>query len=93
MLGGQIQEPARRDVINPQEVGAQFADLKEITRRLFGRGKEFLTRTRRERPIGNAFDVKFSLTQAKEAALDRDTGKRSASHVHEVGLERPPRFS
>ena len=49
----QVQHPARRNVINADDVGVEFTDLREVFRRLLARGKGTGGAVRRERPVGN----------------------------------------
>src|SRR5438128_1373920 len=59
MLGGQIQEPFRRNVIDPDEVGPQVANLSEVLRGLFGRGEWLARRVWSEGSVSHAFNVIF----------------------------------
>ncbi len=59
MLRRQVQQPRGRHVINPRQVGSEFADLGEIPRRLLARRERFALFVRRERTVGHAFEIEF----------------------------------
>ena len=62
MLLRQVEEPARRRVINPEHVDAQLAHQPEIERDLLRRGQVRAAFGRGpERAVGHALEIKLGL--------------------------------
>jgi hypothetical protein len=69
VFGGQVEEPAARNMVDADHIGAQLADLGEIGGGLLGRSKRLARRIERERTIRHAFDAEFFLAQAEKLTL------------------------
>ncbi len=69
MILRQIEQPARRNVINPQAVGPQLAHLLEIFFDLIPRGERHPHPIGRKRAVSHPFDIEFFVTQAEEFAV------------------------
>ena len=72
VLGRQVQEPARRHVVNAQEIGAQLQDLQKVPRGLLPRRKHFLLLVRREWSVSQTLGVEFLPAAAKESSVHVD---------------------
>jgi len=73
VLGGQVEKPFGRDVVNPDEVGPELLDLGEIARRLLRRGKRLAGRIRRERSVRDALGVELLFAEPEELAVHAHT--------------------
>src|SRR6266436_4566770 len=81
MFGGEIQEPFGGHVIEPREVGAQFADAGKVAGGLFRGSEGAGFGVGRERAVGDAFGEEFVLAQTEEFAVHSDAGVgHSAGH-------------
>ena len=69
VLGGQVEKPLGRDVIDADEVGPEFADLGKVRRRLFRRGKRLARGIRRKRTVRHALDVELLFAEPEELAV------------------------
>src|SRR5689334_22063218 len=69
----EVHEPARRDVIDPQAIGAQIAHLLEIAPHLLARGKRKAVTVRGKRPVGNALHIELLSSKAKELPVTPNT--------------------
>ena len=71
VLGRQVEKPFLRNVIDPNEVGAQLSDLGEVTGGLLrgGESRPLGSRVWRERPVRHAFDVEFLFAQPEKFAI------------------------
>jgi hypothetical protein len=59
VLRGEIEKPARRDVIDAEEIGAEFPDEREIGSGLFEGGEGLSIFSGSKRAIGDALEIKF----------------------------------
>ena len=82
VLAGQVEKPLGRDVINPDEVGPQLADLRKVARRLLRRGKRLARRIRRERTVRHALDVEFLFAEPEELAVHAYAWHRGSRDCH-----------
>ena len=82
VLRGEVEEPARRHMINAEQVRARLAHERKIARRLLRRGERFALRVGRERPVREAFDAEFFCAAPEEFAVHD-------SHVDGRHLIRP----
>ncbi len=84
MLRGEIEEPARRDVIDAQQVRVEFAGERKVAPGLF-RGREaFAGGIRRERAVGNAFQIEFLGASTKEFSIHPDPGTVGKQISHDA---------
>ena len=74
MLHGEIQQPAGRDVINAQQVRAEFAREHEIPRRLLPGSEGFARRIGRKRTVGDALEIKLFEPAAEEFSIHAHAG-------------------
>jgi hypothetical protein len=81
-LGGKVQQPAGRDVIDPEDVRANLADELEIATALLSGGERFPIRVGAERAVGKAFGVKLFLAEPEEFAIHRDAWKLAGGWGH-----------
>jgi len=65
----EIEKPFRGDVVNADDVCAEFANLGEVRRGLFGRRKELAGGVGRERTVGNTVDGKLLFAEPEEFAI------------------------
>src|SRR5438477_9925397 len=72
VFGCQIEKPFGRDIIEPQEVGAQFPDLIQIARGLLWRRESAGLRLGSKRAVGDAFEEKLFLPNPEELAVHCD---------------------
>ena len=70
VLEREIEKPFRGNVVNSQDIRAQFSQQLKIVQRLFERGKKFALRIGRKRPVGYTFNIKLFLSQSEELAID-----------------------
>ena len=75
-----IQKPARRHVIDANDVDPEFAHLREVTARLLVRAEVMAFRIRFERPVGDALDEKFPVAFEEELGERTDADGRSLTH-------------
>ena len=80
-LGEQVHEPARRDVVNAQQVDAQFAHEREVRADLFRRADEIPGGIRVERPVGDALEKEFVFAPEEELRLYADAVGGRKSHA------------
>ncbi len=80
-LGEQVHEPARRDVVNAQQVDAQFAHEREVGADLVRRADEVPGGVGMKRAVGDALEEKFVFAPEKEFGLDADAVGRRKSHA------------
>ena len=72
-LGGEIEKPAWRDVVDAEQVRAEFLDEREIGSGLF-EGSEGLTiSSGSERAVGDAFEKKLLGASSKEFSVHSDS--------------------
>src|SRR5581483_9027718 len=90
---GEIQEPARGDIINAHEIGAELAYLGEVTGDLFARGKMGIGGIRGEGAVRDAFGKELPVADAKELSVHRGTGEGRQRRSHSKLDERPRRFT
>src|SRR5713101_7310092 len=69
LRGREIEKPFGGDVVNADYICAEFANLGEVRRRLFGRRKELAGSIGRERAVRNAVDGKFLFAEPKKFAI------------------------
>ena len=75
-----IQEPERRDVIDPDDVQSDFAHLREIALHLIARAEVMPFRVRFERPVGDALDEKFSVAFEEKFRDRANRARGSKAH-------------
>ena len=66
---GQVEKPLGRDVVNPDEVGPEFADLRKVPGGLLRRSERLAGCIRRKRTIRQALGVEFPFAEPEELAV------------------------
>ena len=82
VLAGQVEKPLGRDVVNPDEVGPQFADLGKVPASLLRRGKRLAGRIRREGAVSHALGIEFLFAETKELAVHAYAWRRRSRDCH-----------
>ena len=80
-LGEQVHEPARRDVVDAQQVDAQFAHERQVGAGFFRRADEVSRRVGMERAVGDALEEEFAVAPEEELGLDADAVGGRKSHA------------
>ena len=65
----EIEKPFGRDLVNADEIGAEFANLCEVIRSLLGRSEQLPGGVGGEGSIGNSFGVKFLFAEPEKFAI------------------------
>src|SRR5437016_1695471 len=81
---GEIEKPLGRRMINANEVGLKFPDLRKIAGRLFGRRERLAGGVRRERPIRHAFDVELFLAYSEKFTVYDCAWTDRSRYCHEL---------
>ncbi len=68
-LGQQVHEPARWDMVDAQQVDAQFAHEREVGADFLRRADEVPGRVGMERAVGNALEEKFVVAPEEKLRL------------------------
>ena len=71
-LGEQVHEPARRHVVDAQEVDAEVAHEREVGAHACRRAEELARRIGMERPVGDALEEKFLVSAKEKLRVDAD---------------------
>ena len=66
---GEVEKPFRGNVINADDVRAEFANLSEVSGRLLGRCEQLAGSIGSEWPISNAPGVKFLFAEPEKFAI------------------------
>ena len=69
LRGSKIEKPFGRDLVNADDVCAEFADLREVRGCLFGRGKQLAGGIGGEGAVTNASDAKFLFAEPEKFAI------------------------
>lgn len=78
LRGGEVEKPFRWNLINADDIRAEFADLGEVSGSLLGRGKQLAGSIGSEWPVSNALGVKFLFAEPEKFAIHGDAcGSRS----------------
>ena len=88
----EVEEPVRRHVIDPQRIGAEFADAREVQERLLARGVGFARGVGGERPVSDAARVELGLAEPEELSIHADACRGNVRR-HRTKLSRPSRLS
>ncbi len=75
-----IQEPERRDVIDPDDVQSRFPHLREVALHLCGRAEVMPFRVRSEGPVGYALNEEFLVAFEKKFCDRANRGRGSKAH-------------
>jgi hypothetical protein len=81
MAVGHIQQPARRHIIDAQQIGPQTPEKLEIGGGLGAAGERLAFGVWGERPISDALGIKLRLVNAEELAADLGLRIRTGSRV------------
>jgi len=76
---GQVEEPPGRDVVNPDEIGPQVADLRKVPAGLLRRGER-----QREGAVGQAPNKEALRAEPEKFALHADPGRCRSRDCHAV---------
>src|SRR5204862_7897603 len=82
MLPGEVEQPARRRMIDAGDIRPQLTNQIEISAGSFWRGKMFLVLTGGKWSVSDSFDVNLLFAEAKELSVHADaTIANFASHA------------
>src|SRR5262245_15424185 len=68
LCGSEIEKPFCRNLVDADDICAQFANFCQVSRGLLGRREQLSGRVRRERAIGDARGVEFLFAQPEKFA-------------------------
>ena len=75
-----IEKPARRTMINANNVKSGLANLGQVSRGLFSRAEIIARRVRFERAVGDALDKELSIAFEEKFCDSADWLRRSGAH-------------
>jgi hypothetical protein len=82
VLVEQVEEPAGRHVVNPEHVGAQLLQLRQVAARRFAQREHLPVRVCGERTIRDASDIILLRAKAEEFAIHSDAVGRWRGGSH-----------
>ena len=85
VLVGQVEEPPRRNVVDPQQVGPERADPLEISKGGFRGGEGDAVRPWRERTVGHPLGMELPPVETEEFPVHGDAGAR----IGRFGIQGP----
>src|SRR5215469_9976154 len=86
VLGGEIEKPFWRHVVNAQHIRAEFLDEFKILRCLLRRSEHLSAVIGRERPVSDSLDIEFPARAAKELPVHFDAIRTVDGSVHRAGI-------